>query len=387
MNDALSFYKNLSGFQSFDCIVDDEYFVEPPEDWIMYVTDVEDSTEAIQKGSYRDVNKVGAAAVSLCQNVIGSLNFPFAFNGDGMTVLVPPIYQDDIQHKLSGLKQLTHDRFDLQLHVGGITIADLKQQDVTIEVAKYMIKDDLSIGVFRGNGAAHAEKMIRQNPETYGLAVDDPPSIDLQGLSCRWKPISPNRDAVLSLLVLARTNEHSTYRHILRQLSEEFAGELAQANPVNNSSMSYQTIAECIHDEKRYHTSLLSFRFLTRCLEIVLAVLFFRWGIPPLFFDAASYQRSLSGHSDFRKFDDMLRMTLDCTEEQIQKIDQFLSNLHAEGTIFYGIHRSDASLMTCFVEDLSDGNHIHFIDGSDGGYAMASIQLKRQIDEATSDHP
>jgi len=28
--------------------------------------------------------------------------------------------------------------------------------------------------------------------------------------------------------------------------------------------------------------------------------------------------------------------------------------------------------MTCRVSDTRDGNHIHFIDGSDGGYTMAT---------------
>ena len=34
--------------------------------------------------------------------------------------------------------------------------------------------------------------------------------------------------------------------------------------------------------------------------------------------------------------------------------------------------------MTCFVDGLSDGKHIHFIDGGDGGYAMAAMKLKAQ---------
>jgi hypothetical protein len=34
--------------------------------------------------------------------------------------------------------------------------------------------------------------------------------------------------------------------------------------------------------------------------------------------------------------------------------------------------------MTCYVNDLNPGNHIHFIDGGDGGYAMAAKKLKAQ---------
>ena len=35
--------------------------------------------------------------------------------------------------------------------------------------------------------------------------------------------------------------------------------------------------------------------------------------------------------------------------------------------------------MTCFLQKLEDGKHIHFIDGGDGGYAIAAKQLKAQI--------
>ena len=40
-----------------------------------------------------------------------------------------------------------------------------------------------------------------------------------------------------------------------------------------------------------------------------------------------------------------------------------------------------AALMTCFVRSYQ-GNHVHFVDGSNGGYALAAKQLKAQLAEA-----
>jgi hypothetical protein len=34
--------------------------------------------------------------------------------------------------------------------------------------------------------------------------------------------------------------------------------------------------------------------------------------------------------------------------------------------------------MTCFLKDLRT-RHVHFIDGSDGGYALAARELKEQL--------
>lgn len=87
-------------------------------------------------------------------------------------------------------------------------------------------------------------------------------------------------------------------------------------------------------------------------------------------------------HSDFRKFDDTLRMVLDCSLEEIFSIKSYLQSRYEAGEIFYGTFETDSSLMTCFVEGLGQGQHIHFIDSENGGYASAAIQLKQQIKDA-----
>ena len=35
--------------------------------------------------------------------------------------------------------------------------------------------------------------------------------------------------------------------------------------------------------------------------------------------------------------------------------------------------------MTCYVNTVQPGDHIHFIDGDDGGYAMAAKEMKAQM--------
>ena len=88
------------------------------------------------------------------------------------------------------------------------------------------------------------------------------------------------------------------------------------------------------------------------------------------------YTREVVENSDFRKFDNSLRMVLDCTPELADEIERHLPTAAAAGMVRYGSHRQDAAMMTCFTPSPANPNHVHFIDGALGGYAMAASALK-----------
>jgi len=96
-------------------------------------------------------------------------------------------------------------------------------------------------------------------------------------------------------------------------------------------------------------------------------------------YNAPIYREELRTNSDFRRFDDMLRMILDCPTDKADAIEAFFSGLHDEGKIAFGTHRSEHALMTCLVFSLTKGEHVHFVDGSDGGFAMAAVGLEGQM--------
>ena len=101
-----------------------------------------------------------------------------------------------------------------------------------------------------------------------------------------------------------------------------------------------------------------------------------RFGITVGSFIPAKYTRELVDNSDFRKFDDSLRMVLDCTPELADEIEQHLQDCAAKGIVRYGTHRQQAAMMTCFTPSPTNSNHVHFIDGAMGGYAMAASAMK-----------
>src|SRR5690606_16423858 len=111
-------------------------------------------------------------------------------------------------------------------------------------------------------------------------------------------------------------------------------------------------------------------------LHTFLAWLVFRSGRPVGGFDPKRYWRELVENADFRKYDDGLRMTLDCTPELADRIESRLRTAEAAGVARHGVHRQGAALITCLVPSPLRADHVHFVDGAGGGYAAAARALK-----------
>jgi hypothetical protein len=101
-----------------------------------------------------------------------------------------------------------------------------------------------------------------------------------------------------------------------------------------------------------------------------------RFGISVGGFVPKTYVQQVVENSDFRKYDDGLRMILDCTTELERALTQRLAQAASDGIVRYGLHRQDAAMMTCFTPSALRSDHVHFIDGARGGYASAATALK-----------
>ncbi len=373
------FYTSLPSFSDFRDFTNDRHFTRAPDDWFVVITDIKGSTKAIEAGRYKDVNTIGAASISVVSELLGR-DFPYVFGGDGATLLVPPDVIERVLDTLKRLQSLSRKQFQIELRVGRITVGEVHQAGSTIEVARHELTAGRCTAVFRGGGLNEAEKRIKSDEAKYCVHADTMAGLELTGLSCRWNPLPNKRGRIMSLLVVAKTAPSAPlYNEFLTELNRIFDGRLDEANPVNTDLMRYSSIADGVKDETRFHARKTTFAFFKRLFEIVATVLIFKFRLPPLIFNAPRYRDSMRTHSDHRKFDDVLRMILDCSDEQVAAIRAYLETRRAKGELCYGIHLSETALMTCYVQDVKDGQHIHFIDGGDGGYAMASKQLKQQL--------
>ena len=90
------------------------------------------------------------------------------------------------------------------------------------------------------------------------------------------------------------------------------------------------------------------------------------------------YKNIILKTTDTEKFDDMLRMVISTKRNQTKELEKYLEEEYQNKNLVYGIHKSDSALMTCLIFQ-RHGKHIHFIDSSNGGYALAAKELKNRL--------
>lgn len=376
---TLDFYLNLTPMPEFNSVTDEKSFVDLPEDWTVIITDIKGSTAAIEMGRYRDVNTIGAATIAAAQNAIKK-EFPFVFGGDGATLVVPNDLLPQVKNALLGVQSLSIEKFQLNLRIGLVKVRELYQEGYKLKVARHQLSAGKCIAMFIGGALQAAEDKIKLEPEKYNVSANEEIEPDLDGLSCRWNPIPNKNGLVLSILVLARGSQaQTTYLRVIQKLESLLEANLDCFNPVNIEKASYKSIFENIQSEQKLAPHPWHYTVIFRAIEIMLCALLFQLGLGRFFGAIDKYEQSMEQHSDYRKFDEMLRLVIDCSEKQKNKIREYFESEQSAGSIYFGTHTSKNSLMTCYVNSIKPGDHIHFIDGDDGGYAMAAKEMKAQM--------
>src|ERR1700720_2805777 len=83
-----AFYAGVPVFGSFHRLTEPALYTPLPDDWLIGVADVVQSTKAIAEKRYKAVNMAGAAVIAAVTNALGDREFPFVFGGDGASFAV-----------------------------------------------------------------------------------------------------------------------------------------------------------------------------------------------------------------------------------------------------------------------------------------------------------
>ncbi|SHF51505.1 Protein of unknown function [Loktanella atrilutea] len=378
--DNASFYTALPLIDAFESLSDTANFSALPDDWLIGVSDIEGSTAEIAKGRYKAVNMVGAAVISAQLNAARGAAFPFVFGGDGATFAIWPAQAQAAEASLRAVQRWALDEYGIVLRAALVPVRDILDAGLRIAVARYRVSDGVDYAMFHGGGASWAERALKDG--AYGLAPA-PPGVrpDLSGLSCRWAPQTARNDMILSLVVVPVPG--ASPRQFAQVAAEVVS--LAQAldrggHPVPRDGPAMQWPPEGLALEARAQRGSGSLRRqrIGILFQSFLALVLTRTGWKVGGFDARHHNRIVAANSDFRKWDDGLKMTLDCDTETLVRIEALLSDYHSRGILRYGLHRQDSAIMTCIVPSILRDDHVHFVDGADGGYTAAAAAMKAQ---------
>lgn len=386
---SIHFYRDLPEREVFDQAIDANDHHQAPADWWIVIADVMNSTQAIESGAYKDVNAIGVACISAVLNVDRSIEIPFVFGGDGATFAVPDELRDRVILALRLAQRVSRESFGFSLRVGLVQVSDLLKQGFWIRLAKVRLSSNNSQAVFSGRGWNEADRWIKDRQEQHVLWVHEnqgPSNGSFEGFECRWKNVPSFKDHKLTLMVMALSGKEQTgqktYREVLNSIGKIY-GKASDYHPLREQSMHLSFNPQHLNQEWRVRSSQLTIvgriHYAMRILLLNLAgVYLFAFKKDTKTVQWSRYVKDMIDNSDFQKFDGTLRMVIDGSDTQFLALKTYLDEMHRQGHLVYGIHKSREAMLTCIVSSYND-NHIHFVDGSDGGYAMAAHELKQQL--------
>lgn len=385
------FYEQLDSFTDFSGIVDLDQYTPLPRDWTVLISDVVQSTRAIEAGKYKSVNMVGAATIICVLNIAEDLPLPFVFGGDGGMIAVPPTLLDAARAELMKLQTSCEALFGLSLRASAIPVSALSDAGAEISVRKYELSPGNHLAMFAGEGPALADIWLKSEAEGAAFALRPEAGAEapnLEGLSCRWEPLKSAHGTMLTVIAVPQVGAAAQeIAKVTRHLNQVAGAPVSSLAPARDATMRFRFPPRGLPLELAAGDK--SVPYLRRwCWAVFTSAMQYlceRFALKIGDYDGASYRAELQSHTDFRKFDGALRMVLDVSRDQADAIEAYLEQEFQAGRLVYGTWRSATALMTCLLFDLKDSRHLHFIDGSDGGYALAAQAMKQRIAPPTAE--
>ncbi len=366
-----------------DLLTEEHLFFKVPDTWYVVITDVKKSTRAIEQGKHETVNLLATGSIVAVLNIAykSNLSIPFFFGGDGATFILPPSILETTLQALHVHQENTKKNYDLGLRVGCVGVADIYKEQHDLRITKLRTSQLFSIPVMLGDGLSYAEHVIKGEPYSLALSHYNSDALDLTGMQCRWDKIKPpqNYDEVVSLIVTARESEKQpeSFKKVIDKLDEIYGGP-ERRKPISVPMLKLKATLEKIGQEMRvrfggYRPIYLLHKWITTLLG------YFYFRTKP----GKRYLLQLVDMSDTLVMDGRINTVIAGTAQQRLQLVVALNELEAQGYIQYGLFVSKESIMSCYVRNMNE-NHIHFVDGSDGGYTKAAGMLKSKFGIATT---
>lgn len=361
------FYQNLIPFNEQHNMFNLNFYHKIPSNWYIIITDIKGSTQAVSNGHYKDINVVSVASIIAVQNACGDTEIPFIFGGDGAFIFAPDLYIDEIKKALVSTKKKSANEFNLLLRTSIIPVEDIHKKGSEIFLAKMKLSPTSCIAMAKGQGLEIAEFFAKQSEDYEVQGSESEDTSIYKGLDCKWDSIPSKKDYILTLIIHSQEKNIESYQEIITKINTI----APQASLIEkNQTNIHLSIKNFFKELKITHKGMSKFTtFLTGCFKMYLSYWISKYKKKPLVpLDDLEY------NTDQVKFDNSLRMVIDVSKNEKDSILKYLNNLQDLNKITFGYHAGKAAVITCFVR--SAKGHVHFVDGSGGGYTKAAEQMK-----------
>ncbi|MEX0845254.1 MAG: DUF3095 family protein [Balneolaceae bacterium] len=387
--DTSQFYENLNTVPSFREVSNHSLYTPLPDDWHLALADIRSSTDAIRLGKYKEVNMAGASIIAALNNFFNQDDFlPYLFGGDGSLIALPNHKIEEVKGLLAFCKNAVRDAYGLEMAAGVISMKELREAGHEVGVAQLKLSDLIDQTIFWGSGVTYAEDLIKQTNRLEGVK---PIEADFSGLECRWGQVPSDKDEVAAYIIQAfekNDNESVEIYERCFDMIEDIYGEKDEYHPIREEALQMTGNPLLLGVEWKLRTQpptiLKKLKHFGRMLfQLITGLYLMKFQKKTSETNWEEYKPDLVRHADYKKFGDGLRFVASGTIQQRMEMTQFLDKEFSEKNLAYGVHSSFAAMVTCYVKSYQS-NHIHFVDGTDGGYAKASQELKNRIKQLSN---
>jgi len=374
-----NFTRSLPIGAEFASVLDSERYERVPDDWLIAVTDVVGSRKAIAAGRYKAVNMAGVGVITALMNALGTQSVPYIFGGDGASIICSPAERGVVAETLAKMVAWVRDDLDLELRAALVPVSAVRAGGFDLLVQATRVSDAISNYAFQGGGLSHAEALMKQGK----FAVTPAPKgsrPDLTGLSCRWSPITPKNGKIVSIILEAGEGKADEFPQAAERLLKLVGMQVpGGGSPMPKEGPSGTWPPDGLHMEalaSRKNGGSLFARKIALYLWTLFSWFIITTGTNVGSFNARHYREFTSLNTDYRKFQDGLRVTVSLGDAELARVMEFLESERAAKSIRYGLCVQDSAILTCYVPSAMSDSHFHFLDGAGGGYAQAAENMK-----------
>ena len=321
------FYGGIPVFRGFGSLMDPALYSPLPDDWSIGVADIVESTKAIAEARYKAVNMAGASVIAAVTNALEGREFPFVFGGDGASFAVSPDDLERAREALAATATWVEESLNLVMRVALVPVAAIRAQGLDVRVARFGPSPNLSYAMFSGGGLGWAEAAMKRGEFAVPVAPSghaarsDRAVLPVRGNSrgARPHPLGAGgagagcRSRGLSQADRRRRSRWSSAVRMPGGRCRRAGRRCDGRRPASISRRAPRAADRCSSGAPRVlaHT--------------LFAYLVMRFGISVGGFVPKTYVQQVVENSDFRKYDDGLRMILDCTPELERALTQRLA--------------------------------------------------------------